>query len=65
MSKMKASGGGAGDSPGVVTMNPLAPAPGGFVTANLGAMLGTAPVVNGKSGLVQVFAPSVATTRNV
>ena len=48
-------------------MNPLAaPAPGvGFVVMTLASVLGTAPVVNEKSALVQVFAPAVATMRNV
>ena len=51
--------------PGVVTMNPLAaPAPDTSLVT-FGSMPVTAPVVNENSGLVQVFAPAVATTRNV
>ena len=49
----------------VVTMNPFAAPVPGMVFVILGAVLGTAPVVNEKSALVQVFAPARATMRNV
>ena len=46
-------------------MKPFAPPVPVVVFMTFGAVLGTAPVVNEKSALVQVFAPSVATMRNV
>ena len=46
-------------------MNPLAAFTPDAGLGTFDCMLATAPVVNGNSGLVQVFAPAVATMRNV
>ena len=51
--------------PVVVTMNPRAPPLAEAVLVMGGALLGSAPVVNEKSSLVQEVLPSVATTRKV
>src|SRR5262245_47161488 len=68
VSKMKEEGTSPGPgvpTPRVVRMNPFdAPVP-EVVFLIISGMLGRASVANEKSALVQVFAPSVATMRNV
>ena len=63
---MNADGRSSGGSmPPLVTMNPFATPVPGIVFVIVGAVLGTAPVVNEKSALVQVLAAARATMRNV